>query len=263
VHDFVKWAHDHGIPAVARGSGCSTVIGYCLRISTVDPLHYGLYFERFMDPERDEMPDIDVDLCQDRRAQVIDYVRQKYGHVAQIITFGRLKAKAAIRDICRVLDVPLAEADRVAKLVPEELKMTIDKAIAREPELKKLYDGNPVMRKVLEIAKRLEGMARHASVHAAGVVIADKPLDTFVPLHKAADADAKDVTTQFEGPTVEKSRPAEDGLSRPADALADRSDVQTGGEESRRERRSRQPGSDRPAGLCAAGARRDKRRVSV
>ncbi|MBI5863061.1 MAG: DNA polymerase III subunit alpha [Planctomycetes bacterium] len=204
VHDFVKWAHDHGIPAVARGSGCSTVIGYCLRISTVDPLHYGLYFERFMDPERDEMPDIDVDLCQDRREEVINYVREKYGHVAQIITFGRLKAKAAIRDICRVLDVPLIEADRVAKLVPEELKMTIDKAIKQEPELKKLYDGNPTIRKVLDIAKRLEGMARHASVHAAGVVVADKPLDTLVPLHKAADADPRDVTTQFEGPTVEK-----------------------------------------------------------
>lgn len=202
VHDFVKWAHDNGIPAVARGSGCSTVIGYCLNISTVDPLRYGLYFERFMDPERDEMPDIDVDICQDRREQVINYVREKYGHVAQIITFGRLKAKAAIRDICRVLDVPLAEADRVAKLVPEELKMTIDKAIEREPELKKLYDSSETMRKVLDVARRLEGMARHASVHAAGVVIADKPLDTLVPLHKQADA--KDVTTQFEGPTVEK-----------------------------------------------------------
>lgn len=202
VHDFVKWAHDQGIPAVARGSGCSTVIGYCLNISTVDPLRYGLYFERFMDPERDEMPDIDVDICQDRRELVINYVREKYGHVAQIITFGRLKAKAAIRDICRVLDVPLAEADRVAKLVPEELKMTIDKAIEREPELKKLYDSSETMRKVLDVARRLEGMARHASVHAAGVVIADKPLDTLVPLHKQADA--KDVTTQFEGPTVEK-----------------------------------------------------------
>jgi DNA polymerase III subunit alpha len=204
VWDFVKYAHDNGIPAVARGSGCSTVVGYCLNISNVEPLHYGLYFERFMDPERDEMPDIDVDLCQDRREQVIDYVRQKYGHVAQIITFGRLKAKAAIRDICRALSVPLAEADKVAKLVPEELKMTLDKAIKQEPELKKLYDGNSTIRRVLDIGKRLEGMARHASVHAAGVVIADVPLDTLVPLHKAADADVQNVTTQFEGPTVEK-----------------------------------------------------------
>jgi DNA polymerase-3 subunit alpha len=202
VWDFVKYAHEHGIPAVARGSGCSTVVGYCLNISTVDPLHYGLYFERFMDPERDEMPDIDIDLCQDRRPEVIDYVRQKYGHVAQIITFGRLKARAAIRDICRVLDVPLTEADRVAKLVPEELKMTIDKALKQEPELKRLYEQDARVRKVLDLARKLEGQARHPGVHAAGVVIADVPLDTLVPLHKPADS--KDVTTQFEGPTVEK-----------------------------------------------------------
>ena len=125
----MQYAHQNDIPATARGSGCSTVVGYCLGISAVDPLRYGLYFERFMDPERDEMPDIDIDICQDRRAEVIDYVREKYGHVAQIITFGRLKARAAIRDICRVLDVPLSDADRIAKLVPEELKMTIDKAL--------------------------------------------------------------------------------------------------------------------------------------
>ena len=202
VWDFVSYAQRNNILAVARGSGCSTVVGYCLRISQVDPLHYGLYFERFMDPERDEMPDIDIDISQDRRQDVINYVREKYGHVAQIITFGRLKARAAIRDICRALDVPLAEADRVAKLVPEELKMTIDKALGREPELKRLYDQNPTIRKVLDIGRRLEGLARHASVHAAGVVIADVPLETLIPLHKPADS--KDVTTQFEGPTVEK-----------------------------------------------------------
>jgi DNA polymerase-3 subunit alpha len=202
VWDFVNHARENGIPALARGSGCSTVVGYCLEISGVDPLHYGLYFERFMDPERDEMPDIDIDLCQDRRAEVIEYVRQRYGHVAQIITFGRLKARAVIRDICRTLDVPLSEADRIAKLVPEELKMTLDKAIEREPELRKLYESDEVIRKVLDIGRRLEGMARHASVHAAGVVIADKPLDTLIPLYKAADS--KDLVTQFEGPTVEK-----------------------------------------------------------
>ncbi len=202
VWDFVRYALENGIPANARGSGCSTVVGYCLRISNVDPLRYGLYFERFMDPERDEMPDIDIDLCQDRRQQVIDYVREKYGHVAQIITFGRLKARAAIRDICRTLDVPLAQADRVAKLVPEALKMTLDKALNVEPELKRIYDGDPTLRKVIDVARRLEGLARHASVHAAGVVVADQPLDTLIPLHKPADA--RDVTTQFEGPTVEK-----------------------------------------------------------
>ncbi|MCG3127738.1 MAG: DNA polymerase III subunit alpha [Phycisphaerae bacterium] len=202
VWDFVRYCREHDIPCGARGSGCSTVVGYCLRVSDVDPLKYGLYFERFMDPERDEMPDIDVDMCQDRRQEVIDYVRQKYGHVAQIITFGTLKARAAIRDVCRTLDVPLSEADRIAKLVPEELKMTIEKALEREPALRQLYDGDPKIRRVLDISKRLEGLARHASVHAAGVVIADQPLDTLVPLYKPADSD--DVITQYEGATVEK-----------------------------------------------------------
>ncbi|MBK9120066.1 MAG: DNA polymerase III subunit alpha [Phycisphaerales bacterium] len=202
VWDFVNYARENNILALARGSGCSTVVGYCLGFSTAEPLHYGLYFERFMDPERDEMPDIDIDICMHRRQDVIEYVRQKYGHVAQIITFGRLKARAAVRDICRVLDVPLSEADRVAKLVPEELKMTIAKALEREPELQRLYREDPTIRKVLDIGRRLEGLARHASVHAAGVVIADVPLDTLVPLHKQSEG--KEVTTQFEGPTVEK-----------------------------------------------------------
>ncbi|MBU0637850.1 MAG: DNA polymerase III subunit alpha [Planctomycetes bacterium] len=202
VWDVGRYAREHGIPAVARGSGCSTVVGYCLRISTVDPLRYGLYFERFMDPERDEMPDIDIDMCQDRRGEIINYVREKYGHVAQIITFGRLKARAAIRDICRALDVSLAQADQVARLVPEELKMTIDKALRREPELKRLYEKDETIHKVIDLGRRLEGLARHASVHAAGVVIADVPLEELIPLHKPADS--PDVTTQFEGPTVEK-----------------------------------------------------------
>ncbi len=122
------------------------MVSYCLDISNVEPLRYGLYFERFMDPDRDEMPDIDVDICQDRRHEVIDYVRAKYGHVAQIITFGRLKARAAIRDICRALDVPLSDADRIAKMVPEELKMTIDKALEREAELRRLYETDETVR---------------------------------------------------------------------------------------------------------------------
>jgi DNA polymerase-3 subunit alpha len=202
VWDCIRYARENDIPAVARGSGCSTVVGYCLGISAVDPLHYGLYFERFMDPERDEMPDMDIDICQDRRADIINYVREKYGHVAQIITFGRLKARAAIRDVCRALSVPLVQADRVAKLVPEELKMTIDKALKREPELRKLYEDEATIHKVIDVARRLEGIARHASVHAAGVVIADQPLDELIPLYRPADS--KDVITQFEGPTVEK-----------------------------------------------------------
>ncbi|MGE3180692.1 MAG: DNA polymerase III subunit alpha [Phycisphaerae bacterium] len=204
VWDFIRYARDNGIPVNTRGSGCSTVVGYCLEISDVDPLRYGLYFERFMDPERDEMPDIDVDICMDRRQDVINYVREKYGHVAQIITFGRLKPKAAIRDICRVMDIDLQRTDSIAKLVPEELKMTLDKAVEREPELKRLYAEDATIRKVIDIGKRLEGMARHASVHAAGVVVADVALDTLIPLYKPSDADEKDVMTQFEGPTVEK-----------------------------------------------------------
>jgi len=202
VWDFVHFARAHGIPAGARGSGCSSIVAYCLRISQPDPLRYGLYFERFMDPDRDEMPDIDIDMCQDGRERVIQYVREKYGHVAQIITFGTLKARAAIRDVCRVLGVPLGEADKVAKLVPEELKMTLDKALAREPDLKRRYDEDPAIRRVIDIGRRLEGMARNVSIHAAGVVIADEPLDGLLPLYKPPDSDV--ILTQFEGTTVEK-----------------------------------------------------------
>ncbi len=202
VWDFVHYARSKGIACGARGSGCSSVVAHCLYLSQPDPLRYGLYFERFMDPDRDEMPDIDIDICQDGREEVLEYVRKKYGHVAQIITFGTLKAKAVIRDVCRVLAVPLAEADRIAKLVPEVLKMTLDKALAQEPELKKLYDDDPRVRKVIDIGKRLEGLSRHAGIHAAGVVIADQPLDTLLPLYKASGNDA--IITQFEGTTVEK-----------------------------------------------------------
>jgi DNA polymerase-3 subunit alpha len=199
--DFVHYARSQGIPCGARGSGCSSVVAYCLHISQPDPLRYGLYFERFMDPDRDEMPDIDIDICQDGREKVIQYVRDKYGHVAQIITFGTLKARAAIRDVCRVLGVSLAEADRLAKLVPEELKMTLDKAVAREPELRRLYEADPQVRRVIDIGKRLEGLARNTSVHAAGVVIAEQALDDLLPLYQPAGSDS--VITQYDGPTVE------------------------------------------------------------
>ncbi|HVP10956.1 MAG TPA: DNA polymerase III subunit alpha [Phycisphaerae bacterium] len=200
--DFVRYARAHGIPCGARGSGCSSIVAYCLHLSQPDPLRYGLYFERFMDPDRDEMPDIDIDICQDGREAVIQYVREKYGHVAQIITFGTLKARAAIRDVSRVLGVPLADADRVAKLVPEELKMTLDKALSQEPELSRLYQQDERIRKVIDIGRRIEGLSRNASVHAAGVVIADEPLVGLLPLYKQPDSDA--IMTQFEGTTVEK-----------------------------------------------------------
>ncbi len=198
--DFVTWARQRGIPCGARGSGCSAVIGYCLGLSAPDPIRYGLYFERFMDPDRDEMPDIDIDICQNGRADIIEYVRQKYGHVAQIITFGTLKARAAIRDVCRVMNVPLVDADRLAKLVPEQIKMTISRALEQEPDLKRLYDENEQYRQVIDIARKLEGMARHASVHAAGVVVADQPLTDFLPLYKPSDSNHP--ITQFDGEGV-------------------------------------------------------------
>ncbi|MBA7477199.1 DNA polymerase III subunit alpha [subsurface metagenome] len=202
VWDFCKYAHENNIPVGARGSGVGTIAGYCLGLCDVDPIRYDLLFERFMDPQRNEMPDIDIDICQDSRARIIEYVRQKYGHVAQIITFGTMKARAVIRDICRVLGVPLTEADRLAKLVPDSLGMTLDTALKSEPQLRQAYEKNQQTRKVIDICKRLEGLTRHASVHAAGVVIADEPLTNFIPLYKAPDSD--DIITQYEGPMVEK-----------------------------------------------------------
>jgi DNA polymerase-3 subunit alpha len=202
VWDFCSFAHKNDIPVGARGSGVGTLVGYCLGLCDVDPIKYDLLFERFMDPQRNEMPDIDIDICQDSRGRVIDYVRGKYGHVAQIITFGTMKARAVIRDVCRVLAVPLAEADRLAKLVPETLGITLDTALETEPELKDAYERNEQTRKVIDICRRLEGLARHASVHAAGVVIAEEPLESYIPLYKAPGSD--EIITQFEGPTVEK-----------------------------------------------------------
>ncbi|MEM0983671.1 MAG: DNA polymerase III subunit alpha [Planctomycetota bacterium] len=202
VWDFVNWGRQGGIPALARGSGVGTMVGYVLGLSNACPVRYGLLFERFTDPDRTEYPDIDIDLCQDGRGDVINYVREKYGHVAQIITFGTLKARAAIRDVSRVHELPLADADKLAKLVPEELKITLDKALDQEPELKAWYDRDPQVRRIIDTGRVLEGQARHASVHAAGVIVATRPLDEVVPLYKASGSD--DVITQWDGPTCEK-----------------------------------------------------------
>ena len=202
VWDFCRYAAENNIPTGARGSGVGTVVGYCLGLCNVDPIRYDLLFERFMDPQRNEMPDIDIDICQDGRAKTLEYVRSKYGHIAQIITFGTMKARAVIRDVCRVLDVPLAEADRLAKMVPETLGITLQDALEQEPNLKKAYESNPTTKKVIEIGKRLEGLTRHASVHACGVVIADEPLTNFVPLYR--DPKSEDIITQFEGPVIDK-----------------------------------------------------------
>jgi len=190
--DCVKFARQRNIPVGARGSGCSSVVAFCLYLSTPDPLKYGLYFERFMDPDRDEMPDIDLDICQNGRADVIDYVRNKYGHVAQIITFGTLKPRAAVKDVSRVMGLGFEEANQLTQLIPADLKITLDKALKQEPELKKRYQSDERVRKVIDIGRRLEGVARNAGVHAAGVVVADKA------------AGQESVVTQFDGPTVEK-----------------------------------------------------------
>ena len=201
--DLCKWAHNHNIPVGARGSAVGTVVGYCLGICNIDPLKYDLLFERFMDPQRDEMPDIDIDICQASRPKLLEYVSKKYGYVAQIITMGTMKAKAVIRDVCRVKNIPLSESDRLAKLIPDSLGITLDKAINIEPELKDAYKNNPQTHEVIDICKKLEGLARHSSVHACGVVIAQQPLETYIPLYQAAGT--TDLITQFEGPYVEKA----------------------------------------------------------
>ncbi|MBE3123283.1 MAG: DNA polymerase III subunit alpha, partial [Planctomycetes bacterium] len=202
VWDFVRYARERGIPCGARGSGVGCMVAYLLRLSTADPLTYGLLFERFMDPSRNEMPDLDIDICQDGRKDLIRYVREKYGeaNVAQIITFGTMAARAAVRDVGRVLNIPLSDVDRLAKKIPATLHMTLDGALEQEPDLRKMYDQEPQIKELIDIARRLEGMARHASVHAAGVVIADAPLVNYVPLCRVGD----DVTTQWDMTIVEK-----------------------------------------------------------
>jgi DNA polymerase-3 subunit alpha len=201
VWDFCNYARDNGIPVGARGSGVGTMVGYLLGLCNVDPIKYNLLFERFMDPSRNEMPDIDIDICQDGRQRVIEYVRKKYGHVAQIITFGTLAAKAACKDVGRVMGVPLGEIDKLTKLIPGVPGMTIDKAMKQVPDLDALYNNNPMIKQVIDIAKRLEGLCRNAGCHAAGVIIADQPLDEIVPLYKDSD---DNILTQFEGPIAEK-----------------------------------------------------------
>ena len=202
VNDFVQYALANSIPAAPRGSGVATLLGYSLGMADVDPLKYGLLFERFTDPQREEAPDIDIDLCQKGRPKVLQYVRDKYGHVAQIITYGTLKAKAVIRDVARVLDVPLGDVETITKLVPDELKMTLDKALADEPELKRLYDEDERVRQIFDYGRRLEGLARHAGVHAAGVIVAQEPLDGLVPL--CTQGQTGEAITQWDGPTCDK-----------------------------------------------------------
>ncbi len=202
VNDFVQYARQNNIPCGPRGSGVGTLLGYALNIANVDPIRYGLLFERFTDPQRKEAPDMDIDICQMGRARVLEYVRQKYGHVAQIITFGTLKARAVVRDVGRVLGMPLSEVDVIAKKVPEGLNVTLESALANEPALREMRDHQPLVRDLFEHGLRLEGLSRHAGVHAAGVIIAQEPLENLVPLCKQADSD--DAITQWDGVTCDK-----------------------------------------------------------
>lgn len=203
VWDFINFARNKDIVVgPGRGSAAGSLVAYTLRITDIDPIKYDLIFERFLNPERVSMPDIDIDFCYERRGEVIDYVIEKYGEerVAQIITFGTLKAKAAVRDVARAMNLNYAEADSIAKAIPLDLKMNIDKALYMNPELKDKYDNDQRIRKVLDTAKAVEGMPRHASTHAAGIVISKEPLDSYVPLCISD----KGISTQFPMTTIEE-----------------------------------------------------------
>ncbi len=187
VAEFINWSKDNGIPVgPGRGSAAGSLVAWAMRITDIDPIRFSLLFERFLNPRRISMPDIDVDFCQDRREEAIEHVRQKYGAplVSQIITYGTLKAKAAVRDVCRVLDLSFGDADRIAKLIPDDLNTTLESALADVEVLRALRDGDPKVRRVLDIAERIEGLCRQTGVHAAGVVIADRPLVEYAPLYR-------------------------------------------------------------------------------
>ena len=204
VWDFIKYARDHEIMVgPGRGSAAGSLVAYTLGITQLDPIRYDLLFERFLNPERVSMPDIDVDFCFERRQEVIDYVVRKYGKdcVVQIVTFGTLAARGVIRDVGRVLDMPYAQVDTIAKMIPQELNITIDKALEMNPELKKTYDEQEDVHHLIDMAKRLEGLPRHTSMHAAGVVISQKEVDEYVPLSRAQDGT---IVAQFTMTTLEE-----------------------------------------------------------
>ena len=204
VWDFIHYAREHDIMVgPGRGSAAGSLVSYTTGITDIDPVRYNLIFERFLNPERVSMPDIDVDFCYERRQEVIDYVTRKYGKdcVAQIVTFGTLAARGVIRDVGRVMDLPYAYVDSIAKMIPQELGITIDKALQMNPELRKLYESDETVTHLIDMAKRLEGLPRHCSMHAAGVVICQKPVEEYVPLSRAADGT---ITTQFIMTTLEE-----------------------------------------------------------
>ena len=204
VWDFIKYAKDHDIAVgPGRGSAAGSIVSYCLEITNIDPIKYQLLFERFLNPERVSMPDIDIDFCYEKRQAVIDYVVRKYGtdRVVQIVTFGTLAARGVIRDVGRVMDLPYAFVDTIAKLIPTELNITINKAMTMSPELRKMYESDEQVKYLIDMCKRLEGLPRHCSMHAAGVVISQKSVDEYVPLSRAADGS---ITTQFTMTTLEE-----------------------------------------------------------
>jgi DNA polymerase-3 subunit alpha len=204
VWDFIRYARAQGVPVgPGRGSAAGSLVSYALRITDVDPLKYGLLFERFLNPERISLPDIDIDFCMRRRGEVIDYVREKYGEesVAQIITFGTMAAKAAIKDVGRALDMPYGEVDRLAKLVPNQLNITLEEALEDSPQLAAQCEKDERVKELMEVAQRLEGLARHASTHAAGVVISPQPLMEIVPLYKS---NKEEITTQYDMNALER-----------------------------------------------------------
>ena len=204
VWDFIKYSRDHGIAVgPGRGSAAGSLVSYTLGITNIDPARYQLLFERFLNPERVSMPDIDVDFCYERRQEVIDYVVRKYGkdRVAQIVTFGTLAARGVLRDVGRVMDLPYAFVDSIAKMVPQELNITLDKALQMNPEFRNLYESNEQVKELVDMSKRLEGLPRHTSMHAAGVVISQKAVDEYVPLSRGSDGS---VTTQFTMTTLEE-----------------------------------------------------------
>src|ERR1051325_4387459 len=204
VWDFIRYARERGIPVgPGRGSAAGSLVAWSMRITDVDPIDFDLIFERFLNPERVSLPDIDVDFCERRRGEVIDYVTRKYGreNVAQIITFGTMKAKAVVRDVGRVLEMPYADVDRIAKQIPPALDMTLEKALNENPVLKDMWTKDPKVKEVIEIGKRLEGMSRPASVHAAGVVIAPGPITDYAPLYKGT---RDELTTQWNMKEVDR-----------------------------------------------------------
>jgi DNA polymerase-3 subunit alpha len=204
VWDFIHYARSQDIiVGPGRGSAAGSIVSYCLGITNIDPIRYNLLFERFLNPERVSMPDIDIDFCYERRQEVIDYVVQKYGkdQVVQIVTFGTLAAKGVVRDVGRVLDMPYARCDAIAKMIPGDLGMTLEKALKQSPDLRSAYNEDPEVKYLIDMSMRLEGLPRHTSMHAAGVVISQTSVDEYVPLSKAADGS---ITTQFTMTTLEE-----------------------------------------------------------